>query len=141
VYCREVLSFLSVTLITYFADIKQIEQELQQLSECFVDVALEVNRQGEDLNVISSQTSGAVSETSKGTKEIEDALNYTTSARKKKVIIFVLLIVLLLVIAGIVVGSVCGSTTLCDAAQPTNSTATTTTTTDLSTTLSASTTS
>jgi hypothetical protein len=89
---------------------------LEQLSECFVDISLEVKRQGEDLDVLSSNTSNAAASTWKGAQEIDDTMNYVTSARKKKVIICILLFVLLLMIAAIIVGSICGGTTLCDAA-------------------------
>lgn len=106
-----------------FKDIKNLEEELEQLSECFVDISLEVKRQGEDLNVLSSNTSNAAASTWKGAQEIDDTMHYVTSARKKKVIICILLLVLLLVIAAIIVGSICGGTTLCDAAAaPANST-------------------
>jgi len=87
-------------------DIKEIEKNLQELSECFVDVAQEVDAQKADLAVVESNTQAAKQAVEYGTKELDKANKYAISIRKKYVLIVVAILCALIAIILIIYFSV-----------------------------------
>jgi t-SNARE complex subunit (syntaxin) len=53
---------------------KKIEQNLEQLADCFVDVHEEVKAQAENLTVVENNTSNAKAETSHGVQELTEVI-------------------------------------------------------------------
>jgi len=95
------------------SEIKQIEQNLEELAECFVDVAKTVDEQGEQLTIADKNTAQAAESVSSGVKEVSEAAYLKSKIRQKKCLILIFTIVLLLIIVAIIVGVVCSKTGSC----------------------------
>lgn len=83
--------------------VKQIEKNLKELHQVFLDMAVLVQSQGEHLNDIESQVMRAHSFVQRGTERLQDARNYQKSSRKWMCYgIIILLVVILLAVLLIV---------------------------------------
>jgi len=80
-------------------DLQNIEKELELLSECFIDMANEVEIQGNQLNTIEQHTVVTNSKILEGVKELDSASTYQKKYRIKMLI----LILIVLGILGLVI--------------------------------------
>lgn len=98
--------------------VKEIEKNLIELHQIFLDMAVLVEAQGEELNNIEAAVQGASSFVDRGTKKLENAKVLQKSSRKWTCIgLIILLVVILVVVVPLVVKLI-----------PSNSGASTTTT-------------
>jgi len=79
-------------------DIKQIEKDLTELHQLFIDVASMVNEQGEQIDVIEANTSAAAQSTGAGVTELKQANKYQMSYRKKMCALIIILLIVILII-------------------------------------------
>jgi len=86
---------------------KKIEQNLEELADCFVDVQEEVKAQAENLTVVENNTSNAKAETSHGVQELTEANSLASKIRSKQCLIVLIIVVGLVVIGGIIAISIC----------------------------------
>lgn len=86
-------------------EIKDLEKELVQLSEVFVDVMKLTKEQGEDLHTVQNNTSSADQHVVVGVSELKQASKYQCSYRKKMVVLaaIVLIIIVVIIIIAVVV--------------------------------------
>lgn len=63
------------------SELRQITQELEELYQLSVDLSTLVDETGEDIDEVESQTSQAEVHVETGTKEIQDAVEYTKARR------------------------------------------------------------
>jgi len=84
-------------------EIKELEENLSELAECFVDIHTEVVAQGEQLNRAEGNIKQADQDTYQGTKEIHQAGIFATKARIKVcIIISIILVIIIAIILAIV---------------------------------------
>jgi len=76
-------------------DMEQIERDLKELSECFVDVAATVQMGGENLNQVEQNVKNAVVGVDMGTSELSKANIYLKKARVKMILIGVFIFIFL----------------------------------------------
>jgi len=88
-------------------DMLQIEKDLVELADCFIDMANEVKIQGEELNKVENNTSKSAIQVEQGTGEVSKAFRYAQAARKKIVVLIILSIILLGILAIIIWLAVC----------------------------------
>jgi len=94
-------------------DMEQIEIDLRELTDCFVDMAETVQMGGEHLKQVEKNVQTSVLKVDSGTSELHWASTYLKRARVKMVIIVALILVLLFIISiaiwlGVCKGPRCG---------------------------------
>jgi len=89
------------------ADIVKIERTLVELSQLLVDMALLVEKQGEQVDLINDNAKNIDEDIVKGVQHIEESNKWARAWRKKKWICLFLTLIILIIIAAIVVGVVC----------------------------------
>ncbi|CAN8240876.1 unnamed protein product [Cochlearia groenlandica] len=80
--------------------VKEIEKNLIELHQVFLDMAALVESQGQQLNDIESHVSKASSFVRRGTDQLQDAREYQKSSRKwtfYAIILFIVIFALLLI--------------------------------------------
>eukprot|EP01136_Pigoraptor_vietnamica_P027561 Opistho-1_new@83995 len=78
-------------------EIRQLESDLVQLHECFVDMQRLVTEQGETIDSIERHTETAAMSTEVAVQEVKQAQSYQSAARRKKIACIVIVIVALIV--------------------------------------------
>ena len=83
-----------------FEEAEKVHKEILALNEIFKDVAVLVNEQGEMLKEADRNVENAEKNTGKASKELADAQEYQSSARRKLCIIFSILLVIVCAVIG-----------------------------------------
>lgn len=78
--------------------VKQIEKNLLELHQIFMDMAVLVEAQGEQLNNIEAQVNRSASYVERGTTQLRIAKSHQRSARKWTIIGIILLLILAIII-------------------------------------------
>ncbi|XP_048758808.1 syntaxin-7-like isoform X1 [Ostrea edulis] len=84
------------------AAIKQLENDITDVNQIFKDLGMLVHEQGEMLDSIEANVESAAIQVEDGSKQLSQAQNYQSKARRKKFICVVMLVVVLAVIAIII---------------------------------------
>jgi len=87
-------------------EIKELEKELVELSEVFVDVMKLTKEQGEDLQTVQNNTTSAAIRTDEGVGELKQASKYQCTYRKRMAILafIILVVIVIVIIIAVVVG-------------------------------------
>jgi len=88
------------------ADVFQIEKDLEQLQDCFVDFSEELNRQAQDLQQADQNLEKGKLEVRDGRKILEETSILATAIRWKQ---FIIALIIIIVIIIIIVAATCGS--------------------------------
>lgn len=79
-------------------EIKELEKELTELSEVFVDVMTLTKEQGEDLHVVSGNATGASQQVEAGIPELKQANKYACQYRTRMLILAIIIMVVIAII-------------------------------------------
>ena len=80
----------------------KLENSIREVYELFMELASMVEQQGESINNIVLLVEGAEARVYEGVKELKQAEQYQTSARKKKLIIAAILVAIIIIVIVIV---------------------------------------
>lgn len=83
-----------------YEEVEKVHKEILALNEIFKDVAVMVNEQGEMLKQVDKNVENAEKNTGKASKELVDAQEYQSKARRKLCIIFCILSIIVCVVIG-----------------------------------------
>jgi syntaxin 1B/2/3 len=85
-------------------DLMEIEKNIVELHQLFMDMSLLVDQQGEKVNNIEQNVQSSANNTEKAVTELKASVELQKSARKKKwcMVIFCLVLIIILVIVGVV---------------------------------------
>jgi len=84
-------------------EMKELESELTQISEVFVDLNKLTAEQGEQLKVAQSNTESANIRVEEGRQELEKASMYNCAYRKKMVFLIIIILIVIAIIIAVVV--------------------------------------
>lgn len=82
--------------------IKQLESDIMDVNQIFKDLGMLVHEQGEVLDSIEANVESTDMHVTDGTKQLEQAINYQSKARRKKCCLIVVLLVILGIVAIII---------------------------------------
>lgn len=87
-------------------EMRELEKELADISEVFVDLNKLTAEQGEQLKVAQTNTESADARVENGRQELEKASRYNCAYRKKMFILILIILAIIAIVIGIAVGLV-----------------------------------